>query len=111
MLKRMPCRLILVPVGRLLEDSVTDEALELGSRVKRLNGRPEEALLCAKMKRQQQMFSVRKRSSSNKCFLCESEAAATKSPVGTEINPSFFAEEPKKSCLNARDNSFLSIEK
>ncbi|WP_152911520.1 hypothetical protein [Lysinibacillus xylanilyticus] len=32
---------------------------------------------CAKVKRQQQVFSVRKRSGSNKCFLCESEAAAT----------------------------------
>ncbi|MFB7156280.1 hypothetical protein [Lysinibacillus sp. NPDC056232] len=32
---------------------------------------------CAKAKRQQQMFSVRKRSVSNKCFLCESEASAT----------------------------------
>jgi hypothetical protein len=34
-------------------------------------------LFCAKAKRQQQMFSVRKRSNSNKCFLCESEATAT----------------------------------
>ncbi|MGA3601262.1 hypothetical protein [Lysinibacillus agricola] len=41
--------------------------------MKRLIGRPQEALLCAKAKRQQQMFSVRKRSDSNKCFLCESE--------------------------------------
>ncbi|MDM5246156.1 hypothetical protein [Lysinibacillus sp. G4S2] len=40
----------------------------------------------AKAKRQLQMFSVRKRSVSNKCFLCESEASATKRPVGTEIN-------------------------
>ncbi|MFJ6208347.1 hypothetical protein [Lysinibacillus sp. NPDC092081] len=35
-------------------------------------------VFCAKAKRQQQMFSVRKRSVSNKCFLCESEASATK---------------------------------
>jgi len=35
-------------------------------------------VFCAKAKRQQQKFSVRKRSGSNKCFLCESEAAATK---------------------------------
>ncbi|MFB7158585.1 hypothetical protein [Lysinibacillus sp. NPDC056232] len=34
---------------------------------KRLIGRPQEALLCAKAKRQQQMF-----------YLCESEASATK---------------------------------
>ncbi|WP_161804487.1 hypothetical protein [Lysinibacillus xylanilyticus] len=40
----------------------------------------------AKAKRQQQMFSVRQRSVSNKCFLCESEASATKRPAGTEIN-------------------------
>ncbi|MDM5249916.1 hypothetical protein [Lysinibacillus sp. G4S2] len=46
--------------------SVTDETLERATRVKRLIGRPQEALLCAKMKRQQQMFSVRKRSSSKK---------------------------------------------
>ncbi|MFJ8460718.1 hypothetical protein ACIQ57_16475 [Lysinibacillus xylanilyticus] len=69
-------------------------------------------MLCAKAKRQQQIFylceseaaatnflSVRKRSGSNKCFICakakrqqqmfylrESEAAAAKRPVGTEIN-------------------------
>jgi len=34
-------------------------------------------VFCAKAKRQQRMFSVRKRSGSNECFLCESEAAAT----------------------------------
>ncbi|MGE7914336.1 hypothetical protein [Lysinibacillus xylanilyticus] len=39
-----------------------------------LIGRPQEALLCAKAKRQQQMFD-----------LCESEATATKCPAGTEI--------------------------
>ncbi|MGY3187849.1 hypothetical protein [Lysinibacillus sp. TE18511] len=36
--------------------------------------------------RHRQMFSVRKRSGSNKCFLCESEASATKRSIGTEIN-------------------------
>ncbi|MDM5246566.1 MULTISPECIES: hypothetical protein [unclassified Lysinibacillus] len=40
--------------------SVTDETLERASRVKRLIGRPQEALLCAKAKRQRQMFSVAK---------------------------------------------------
>ncbi|MDM5250431.1 hypothetical protein [Lysinibacillus sp. G4S2] len=40
--------------------SVTDETLERAKRVKRLNGRPQEALLCAKAKRQRQMFSVAK---------------------------------------------------
>jgi len=69
-------------------------------------------VICAKAKRQQQMFylceseaaaanvlSARKRSGSGKCFicakakrqqqmfyLCESEATATKRPVGMEIN-------------------------
>ncbi|MDM5250177.1 hypothetical protein [Lysinibacillus sp. G4S2] len=43
--------------------------------MKRLIGRPQEALLCAKAKRQLQMF-----------YLRESEAAAAKRPVGTEIN-------------------------
>ncbi|WP_375199796.1 hypothetical protein [Bacillus sp. RS11] len=38
----------------------------------------EADVFCAKAKRQQQKFSVRKRSGSNKSFLCESEAAATK---------------------------------
>ncbi|MGE7953762.1 hypothetical protein [Lysinibacillus xylanilyticus] len=38
-------------------------------------GRPQEALLCAKAKRQRQMF-----------YLCESEASAARRPVGTEIN-------------------------
>ncbi|MFJ6265716.1 hypothetical protein ACIQGW_11970, partial [Lysinibacillus xylanilyticus] len=33
-------------------------------------------VFCAKAKRQQQMFSARKRSGSSKCFLRESEAAA-----------------------------------
>ncbi|WP_223554776.1 hypothetical protein [Lysinibacillus sphaericus] len=37
----------------------------------------EADVFCAKAKRQQQKFSVRKRSGSNKSFLCESEAAAT----------------------------------
>ncbi|MGA3676603.1 hypothetical protein ACPCXF_16090 [Lysinibacillus agricola] len=41
-------------------------------------GRPQEALLCAKAKRQRQMF-----------YLCESEATATKRPAGTEINPRY----------------------
>ncbi|WP_285396776.1 hypothetical protein [Lysinibacillus sp. fls2-241-R2A-57] len=56
--------------------SVTDETLERATRVKRLIGRPQEALLCAKAKRQQHGFC-----------LCESVATATtKRPVGTEIN-------------------------
>ncbi|WP_375199312.1 hypothetical protein [Bacillus sp. RS11] len=49
------------------------------SEAKRLIGRPQEALLCAKAKRQRQMF-----------YLCESEATATKRPVGTEINHTFW---------------------
>jgi len=47
-------------LGDSLGISVTDETLERASRVKRLIGRPQEALLCAKAKRQQQMFSVAK---------------------------------------------------
>ncbi|MGE7917008.1 hypothetical protein [Lysinibacillus xylanilyticus] len=40
--------------------------------------RPQEALLCAKAKRQRQMF-----------YLRESEASAAKRPAGTEINHTF----------------------
>ncbi|MDM5247959.1 hypothetical protein [Lysinibacillus sp. G4S2] len=47
--------------------------------MKRLIGRPLEALLCAKAKRQRQMF-----------YLCESVASATKRSVGTEINHTFW---------------------
>jgi len=64
-------------LGDSLGISVTDETLERAPRVKRLIGRPQEALLCAKAKRQRQMF-----------YLCESGAAATKRPAGTEITPS-----------------------
>jgi len=60
--------------------SVTDEALQRSEAAHRT---PQEALLCAKAKRQQQqmfylceseatatnVLSVRKRSDSNKCFL------------------------------------------
>ncbi|MDM5247595.1 hypothetical protein [Lysinibacillus sp. G4S2] len=85
--------------------SVTDETLERATRVKRLIGRPQEALLCAarkrsfsgkcficaKAKRQQQMLSVAKAKRQLQMFyLCESEAAATKRPVGTEINHTFW---------------------
>ncbi|MEY9971861.1 hypothetical protein ABH966_002234 [Lysinibacillus sp. RC46] len=52
---------------------------------KRLIGRPQEALLCAKAKRQRQMF-----------YLCESEASATKRPAGTEINPTLMVMSLKK---------------
>jgi hypothetical protein len=69
-------------------------------RPKRLIGRPQEALLCAKAEATAtNILSVRKRSDSNKYFicakakrqqqmfyLCESEATATKRPVGTKIN-------------------------
>jgi len=47
-------------LGDSLGISVTDETLERAPRVKRLIGRPQEALLCAKAKRQRQMFSVAK---------------------------------------------------
>ncbi|WP_285397104.1 hypothetical protein [Lysinibacillus sp. fls2-241-R2A-57] len=48
---------------------ITDETLEQATRVKRFIGHPQKALLCAKAKRQRQMF-----------YLRESEAAATKAP-------------------------------
>ncbi|MGA3678108.1 hypothetical protein ACPCXF_23930 [Lysinibacillus agricola] len=38
-----------------------------------------KCFICAKAKRQQQMF-----------YLCESEATATKRPAGTEINPTLW---------------------
>ncbi|MGA3602621.1 hypothetical protein ACPCXA_21220 [Lysinibacillus agricola] len=44
-----------------------------------LIGRPQEALLCAKAKRQRQMF-----------YLRESEASATKRSVATEISPALW---------------------
>ncbi|WP_285395272.1 hypothetical protein [Lysinibacillus sp. fls2-241-R2A-57] len=50
-------------------------SVNVAAATKWLIGRLQEALLRAKAKRQQQMF-----------YLCESEAAATKRPVGTEIN-------------------------
>ncbi|WP_285394624.1 hypothetical protein [Lysinibacillus sp. fls2-241-R2A-57] len=46
--------------------SVTDETLERASRVKRLIGRPQEALLCAKAKRQRQMFYLRESAQSER---------------------------------------------
>ncbi|MDM5249781.1 hypothetical protein [Lysinibacillus sp. G4S2] len=42
--------------------SVTDETLERASRVKRLIGRPKEALLCAKAKRQLQSAQPERKS-------------------------------------------------
>jgi len=54
-------------------------ARDPGAQSKRLIGRPQEALLCAKAKRQRQMF-----------YLCESEAAATKRSVATEISPALW---------------------
>jgi hypothetical protein len=55
--------------------------------VKRLIRRPQEALLCAKAKRQRQMFSVAKAKRQLQMFyLRESEASAVKLSVGTEIN-------------------------
>ena len=42
--------------------SVTDETLERALRVKRLIGRPQEALLCAKAKRQRQSAQSERKS-------------------------------------------------
>ncbi|WP_223555984.1 hypothetical protein [Lysinibacillus sphaericus] len=44
--------------------SVTDETLERATRVKRLIGRPQEALLCAKAKRQRQSAQSERKSTS-----------------------------------------------
>jgi len=53
-----------------------------------LIGRPQKALLCAKVKRQQQMFYRAKAKRQLQMFyLCESEASATKHAAGTEITP------------------------
>ncbi|WP_375200507.1 hypothetical protein [Bacillus sp. RS11] len=42
--------------------SVTDETLQRATRVKRLIGRPQEALLCAKAKRQRQSAQPERKS-------------------------------------------------
>ncbi|MFJ6263734.1 hypothetical protein [Lysinibacillus xylanilyticus] len=60
---------------------------------------PQEALLCAKAKLQQQMFYLREseasatnvfcsesKATATNVFCSESEATATKRPAGTEIN-------------------------
>ncbi|MDD1501175.1 hypothetical protein PVA17_00085 [Lysinibacillus sp. CNPSo 3705] len=78
--------------------SVTDVTMERATRVKRLIGRPQEAL-CESEAAAANVLSVRKWSGSNKCFICakaeqqqqifylrESGAAAAKRPIGTEIN-------------------------
>ncbi|MGY3185911.1 hypothetical protein [Lysinibacillus sp. TE18511] len=58
--------------------------------MKRLIGRPQEALLCAKAKRQRQMFYLcESEATATNVFCSESKATAKKRPVGTEINPSF----------------------
>ncbi|MEX3747299.1 hypothetical protein [Lysinibacillus xylanilyticus] len=49
----------------------------IGAQAKWLIGRPQEALLCAKAKRQQQCFICAKAKRQRQCFLCESEATAT----------------------------------
>ncbi|WP_285396366.1 hypothetical protein [Lysinibacillus sp. fls2-241-R2A-57] len=45
--------------------SVTDETLERATRVKRLIGRPQEALLCAKAKRQRQSAQSERKSTTH----------------------------------------------
>ncbi|MGE7916389.1 hypothetical protein [Lysinibacillus xylanilyticus] len=57
----------------------------------RLIGRPQEALLCAKAKRQRQMFYLcESEATATMFYLRESEATATKRPVGTEINSTLW---------------------
>jgi len=55
-----------------------------------LIGRPQEALLWAKAKRQRQMFYLcESEATATNVFCSESKATATKRSVGTEINLSF----------------------
>jgi len=49
-------------LGDSLGISVTNETLERATRVKRLIGRPQEALLCAKAKRQRQSAQSERKS-------------------------------------------------
>ncbi|MBG9456514.1 hypothetical protein ABE61_21490 [Lysinibacillus sphaericus] len=51
-----------------------------------------KCFICAKAKRQQQMFYLceSEATATTNVFCSESEAAATKRPVGTEINPTFW---------------------
>ncbi|MDM5248110.1 hypothetical protein [Lysinibacillus sp. G4S2] len=59
------------------------------SEAQRLIGRPQEALLCAKAKRQLQMFYLREsEASATNVFCSESKASATKRPTIKEITPS-----------------------
>jgi len=53
-------------LGDSLGISVTDETLERATRVKRLIGRPQEALLCAKAKRQQQSAQSEQKSTTRR---------------------------------------------
>jgi len=53
----------------------------------RMRSDSNKCFICAKAKRQQQMFSVAKAKRQQQMFyLCESEASATKRQVGMEIN-------------------------
>jgi len=55
-------------------------------RRKRLDARPQEALLCAKAKRQRQMFSVAKAKRQLQCFICAKAKRQRQSELpGTEI--------------------------
>jgi len=75
--------------------------------VKRLIGRPQEALLCAKAKRQRQMFylreseasaanvlSARKRSVSGKCFICAKAKRQQQSAQSERKSTTRYGDEP-----------------
>ncbi|MCL1703167.1 hypothetical protein [Lysinibacillus sp. Bpr_S20] len=65
------------------------ETLERAKRVKRLIGRPQEALLCAKAKRQRQMFSVAK--AKRQLQSAQSERKSTLAlPKSDTMTPSFL---------------------
>ncbi|WP_375122130.1 hypothetical protein [Lysinibacillus sp. RS10] len=70
---------------------------------------PQKARLCAKAKRQQQMFylceseasatnvlSVRKRSVSNKCFICAKAKRQQQNPQSERKSTTCYGEEPSE---------------
>ncbi|WP_134008171.1 hypothetical protein [Lysinibacillus xylanilyticus] len=61
------------------------------SEAKRLIGRPQEALLCAKAKRQQQMFSVAKAKRQQQMFsVAKAKRQLQSGSVGTDINTTLW---------------------
>ncbi|KMY28200.1 hypothetical protein ACZ11_23475 [Lysinibacillus xylanilyticus] len=69
-----------------------------------------KCFICAKAKRQRQMFSVAKAKRQLQMFyLCESVATATtKRPVGTEINHTFDDEQKYKNTYSLHQDEVLN---